>query len=142
MVLAIIPTTVGRCQRRPAEYRRRWQVMPAMYSRMIRRCCCNKTALPKGEQLGSSVALADMNNDGVVDLLVGSPLANVTPSGTVLKKAGQIQIISGKDNSVLRTISGSALISNWVRRLPSCLTRTKMACRILSWVIRWRMSRR
>jgi uncharacterized delta-60 repeat protein len=62
----------------------------------------------KGGQLGGSVAMADMDNDGVVDVLVGSPLANVVRSGSMLKKAGMIQIISGKDNSVLRTISGSA----------------------------------
>jgi alpha-tubulin suppressor-like RCC1 family protein len=62
----------------------------------------------KHEQLGGSVAMADMNNDGVADLLVGSPLANVTINGTVLKKAGQIMIISGKDHTVLRTINGPA----------------------------------
>jgi hypothetical protein len=60
------------------------------------------------EKLGSSVAMADMNNDGVIDLLVGSPMASVTFSGVTLNKAGVINIISGKDNSILRTIKGSA----------------------------------
>ncbi|HSC76013.1 MAG TPA: thrombospondin type 3 repeat-containing protein [Pseudomonadales bacterium] len=59
-----------------------------------------KTGIAKNEQLGSSIAMADMNNDGVVDLLVGSPMAN--------KKAGKIQIISGKNNAALRAITGSA----------------------------------
>jgi hypothetical protein len=62
----------------------------------------------KGEQLGSSVAMADIDKDGVVDLLVGSPTANIYYSGKLLKKAGKIQIISGKDNAVIRTIAGSA----------------------------------
>ncbi|HSC76370.1 MAG TPA: thrombospondin type 3 repeat-containing protein, partial [Pseudomonadales bacterium] len=62
----------------------------------------------KGEQLGSSVAMADINKDGVVDLLVGSPMANFLSSGKILKKSGKIQIVSGKDNAVIRTINGSA----------------------------------
>ncbi|HSC75195.1 MAG TPA: thrombospondin type 3 repeat-containing protein [Pseudomonadales bacterium] len=67
-----------------------------------------KNGAAKSEQLGSSVALADMNNDGVVDLLVGSPMANFLSSGKVLKKAGRIQIVSGKNNTVIRTINGTA----------------------------------
>ncbi|HSC75220.1 MAG TPA: thrombospondin type 3 repeat-containing protein [Pseudomonadales bacterium] len=67
-----------------------------------------KTGAAKGEQLGSSVALADMDNDGVVDLLVGSPMANISADGKVLKKAGQIQIISGKNNTVIKTINGTS----------------------------------
>ncbi|HSC75657.1 MAG TPA: thrombospondin type 3 repeat-containing protein [Pseudomonadales bacterium] len=62
----------------------------------------------KGEELGSSVAMGDINKDGVVDLLVGVPQATVLYNRKLLKKAGKIQIISGKDNLVIRTITGSA----------------------------------
>jgi hypothetical protein len=59
---------------------------------------------------GSSVAMADMNNDGVVDVLVGAPMAmaGVPNSNQLLKKAGVIRIVSGLDNSILRTLSGAA----------------------------------
>ncbi|HSC75162.1 MAG TPA: thrombospondin type 3 repeat-containing protein [Pseudomonadales bacterium] len=68
----------------------------------------HKKGTTKNEQLGSSVAMADMNNDGVADVLVGSPLADVSINGKVLKKAGKIQILSGKNNAVIRTIAGYA----------------------------------
>ncbi|HSC76014.1 MAG TPA: thrombospondin type 3 repeat-containing protein [Pseudomonadales bacterium] len=67
-----------------------------------------KDGAAKSEQLGSSVALADMNNDGVVDLLIGSPMTNASSDGKILKRAGKIQIISGKNNAVIRTINGTA----------------------------------
>lgn len=59
---------------------------------------------------GSSVAMADMNNDGVVDMLVGAPLAMalVQNSNQLLKKAGVIRIVSGVDNTILRTLTGTA----------------------------------
>jgi uncharacterized delta-60 repeat protein len=61
----------------------------------------------KGEQLGASVALADMNADGIVDLIVSAPQANVVNgAGQLLKKAGVIRIVSGRDNSVLRSFNG------------------------------------
>jgi uncharacterized delta-60 repeat protein len=66
-----------------------------------------QNGVAKNEQLASSVAMADMNNDGVVDVLVGAPLANVLVEGKILKKAGVIRIVSGKDNSILRTLNGA-----------------------------------
>jgi uncharacterized delta-60 repeat protein len=62
----------------------------------------------KNEQLASSVAMADMNDDGVVDVLVGAPLADVLVDGKILKKAGVIRLVSGKDNAILRTLNGTA----------------------------------
>jgi hypothetical protein len=62
----------------------------------------------KNENFASSIAMADMNDDGVIDVLVGAPMANVLIDGKTLKKAGVIRIISGKDNSILRTLSGTA----------------------------------
>ena len=62
----------------------------------------------KNEQLASSVAMADMNDDGVVDVLVGVLLADVLVDGKILKKAGVIRLVSGKDNAVLRTLDGTA----------------------------------
>lgn len=59
---------------------------------------------------GSSVAMADMNNDGVVDVLVGAPMAMVAApnSNQLLKKSGVIRIVSGVDNTILRTLIGTA----------------------------------
>ena len=61
----------------------------------------------KNENFASSIAMADMNDDGVVDVLVGAPMANVSADGKILKKAGVIRIISGADNSALRTLNGT-----------------------------------
>ncbi len=61
----------------------------------------------RNENFASSVAMADMNDDGVVDVLIGAPMANVLVDGKTLKKAGVIRIISGADNSILRTLNGT-----------------------------------
>jgi uncharacterized delta-60 repeat protein len=63
----------------------------------------------KNENFAASIAMADMNGDGVVDILMGSPMSNVTIAGKVRKKVGVIRIVSGKDNSVLRTLNGTAV---------------------------------
>ncbi len=60
------------------------------------------------EHFGTSVATADMNNDGIVDVLIGAPMANVVSEGQQLKKAGVIRIISGLDNARLPGLAGSA----------------------------------
>jgi hypothetical protein len=60
------------------------------------------------EHFATSVATADMNNDGIVDVLVGTPMANVVSEGQQLKKAGVIRIISGLDNTRLPGLTGSA----------------------------------
>ncbi len=59
------------------------------------------------QKLGKSVALADMNADGIADLLVGIPQAKVQVHGKTLKKAGEIRIFSGTDNTLLRTLPGA-----------------------------------
>ena len=63
----------------------------------------------KNENFASSVAMADMNGDGVVDVLASAPMANVSASGKTLKKAGVIRIISGADNSILYTLNGTVV---------------------------------
>jgi uncharacterized delta-60 repeat protein len=64
----------------------------------------------KGLQ-NSSVATADMNNDGFADMLIGLPLADrKTLEGdktVVLKDVGSITIVSGADGSTLKTFYGA-----------------------------------
>lgn len=62
----------------------------------------------KQQWAGSAVAVADMDADGVVDLLVGVPQATVRGVPAPLKKAGEIRIYSGADRSLLRSLPGTA----------------------------------
>jgi len=66
-------------------------------------CEVNTIGSAKGDLLGSSVAVADMNNDGYDDIIIGTPLKDV--AGKI--DAGQIEIISGADGSVIHTFSGT-----------------------------------
>ncbi|MEZ5538933.1 MAG: thrombospondin type 3 repeat-containing protein [Pseudomonadales bacterium] len=66
----------------------------------------------RSELLGSSVAVADMNGDGVDDVLIGSPFATVVVPGAngrplSLRAAGTIQVVSGANGTVLRTLAGT-----------------------------------
>lgn len=67
----------------------------------------------KNALLGTSVAIADMNGDGVDDVLVGSPMATVSTASKPLKKAGTIQIVSGADGGVFRTLTGTEANQQW-----------------------------
>jgi uncharacterized protein YjbI with pentapeptide repeats len=63
---------------------------------------------------GAAVAVADMNKDGYDDVIVGAPLEDVLPvGGKMLKDAGAIRIISGKDNTVLRTLNGTTALQRF-----------------------------
>jgi hypothetical protein len=56
-----------------------------------------------GEASGSAVAAAsDVNGDGVMELLVGSPLAD-----SPLADAGRARLLSGASGAVLRTFTGT-----------------------------------
>lgn len=58
------------------------------------------------ENFASGVAMADMNNDGVPDVIVGAPMADVSTDKKTMKKAGVIRIVSGVDGSILRSLDG------------------------------------
>jgi hypothetical protein len=64
-----------------------------------------------GEQFGAALALGNVNADGVADLVVGSPTANVvvTANGKSvrLKKAGRVSIFNGVNNKLLYTRAGA-----------------------------------
>jgi hypothetical protein len=60
------------------------------------------------ENAAASIAVADMNGDGLDDLLVGVPQASVTANDKTLKKAGAIRIVSGADGTLLDTLEGTA----------------------------------
>ena len=61
--------------------------------------------LNPGDSFGSSMlAIGDINNDLFEDYLVASP-----QSGSYLRLAGELSIHSGQDNSVIASISGSAI---------------------------------
>jgi len=66
-------------------------------------CEVNTVGTAAGDLLGSSVAVADMNNDGYDDIIIGTPLKDVAGK----TDAGQIEIISGADGSVIHTFSGT-----------------------------------
>lgn len=59
------------------------------------------------ENAGSSLAyMGDINADNVGDYAIGSPLYDVKNNDVVLKDAGRVLIISGKDGSTLFTVEG------------------------------------
>lgn len=60
----------------------------------------------RGERLGAAVAVGDVNNDGNVDLVVGSPGASVVTTKT-LKRAGKVTVFNGISGAVLYTREGS-----------------------------------
>jgi len=66
-------------------------------------CEVNTVGTVKGDLLGTSVAVADMNNDGYADIIIGTPLKDVAGK----TDAGQIEIISGADGSVIHIFSGT-----------------------------------
>jgi len=55
------------------------------------------------EHLGASVAVGDVNNDGYDDIITGSPDYD---AGSSKIDAGRVQVISGKDGSILLNVSG------------------------------------
>ena len=61
--------------------------------------------LNAGDSFGSAMLpLGDLNNDGHDDYLVASP-----QSGSYLRRAGELSIISGKDDSIIASVSGSSI---------------------------------
>ena len=61
--------------------------------------------LNPGDSFGSSMLpLGDVNNDLYDDYLVASP-----QSGSYLRRAGELSIISGKDDSIIASASGSSI---------------------------------
>ncbi|MBC7771957.1 MAG: FG-GAP repeat protein, partial [Pyrinomonadaceae bacterium] len=55
----------------------------------------------------SMVSLGDMNNDGVADLLVGSPRHGADPVDNTGDPFGRVYIYSGMDGTILRTLEGA-----------------------------------
>ncbi|WP_244082553.1 Ig-like domain-containing protein [Desulforhabdus sp. TSK] len=82
---------------------------------------CNVNALPGttltgesgGDGFGSSVALADLNQDGYADLIVGAPLADVGKSANSVPDAGKVYVYAGK-----RSLSSKPSLI--VEGKPSC----------------------
>lgn len=61
--------------------------------------------LNQGDSFGSSMSpLGDVNNDSHDDYLVSSP-----QSSSYLRRAGELSIISGKDDSIIASASGSSI---------------------------------
>lgn len=63
------------------------------------------TAPSRSDQLGYSLSVAgDADGDGVPDVLVGNPTAELAPDGPQREETGACLVISGADGSTLRTI--------------------------------------
>ena len=61
--------------------------------------------LNQGDSFGSSMSpLGDVNNDSHDDYLVSSP-----QSSSYLRRAGELSIVSGKDDSIIASASGSSI---------------------------------
>lgn len=82
---------------------------------------CKVNALPgttlngesAGDGFGSSIALADLNQDGYADLIVGAPLADVGKSANSVPDAGKVYVYAGK-----RTLSAKPSLI--LEGKPSC----------------------
>ena len=62
-----------------------------------------------GGQFGSSIAaVADVNGDGVTDILVGVPHYSIDAGAADVINAGRVFLFSGKDGSVLLTLDDPA----------------------------------
>ena len=60
------------------------------------------------DELGHTVTTADIDGDGVDDVISGAPEAKIVNGTTTLAHAGMIKIISGKDHTVLKRFKGTS----------------------------------
>jgi len=67
-------------------------------------CDPGKVGYAAGDEMGTAVALFDINGDGLADLFIGSPKKDI--SGMV--DAGSVKIVSGKDGISLSPVNGTA----------------------------------